>query len=37
MQIVLEEECKNFQFLIIIDFYAPFLGESVHKSSIHDA
>ena len=28
---------KNFQFTMIIDFYASFYGKRMHKSSIHNA
>ena len=37
MQPALEEGSKNFEFLIIIDFYAPLLGREVYKSFIHNA
>ena len=37
MLFALENKCKNFEFLIIMDFYTLFLKEMVYKSFIHDA
>ena len=37
MQPTSEEGSKNFEFLMIINFYAPFFGGEVHKSCIHNA
>ena len=36
-QLVLEKWCKNFEFLIIIDFYLLFFKEEMYKSFIHNA
>ena len=37
MQLVSKDGCKNFEFLMITDFYAPFFKKKVYKSSIYNA
>ena len=37
MQPALENEFKNFEFSMIIDFYTPFFKREVHKSFIYNA